>query len=554
MGGTTGETRGLLPASSDGGGPRLRASDVGVTVAPHEKKTRWHVTAAGLFAPAAAAAVLLLVAVFVVASNRTHVITFGQRGAADVSGQFANLGDDADDFFKTQFASPGSSLAVADNVGGLGAKSHHGSGAKETHDIDATETHTHHGKTTQTVVSKTATSAKEESAGRYGKPAETPPTVAPSTEPLDVDVDDEFALPAFPSDFETDADEAVLPPAATGTVPATTETETGEAPTVTGEAGKQSKDVDSDFATRKPKILIAVISWQNGAEEVAAMQDTWLGALEETNEWMDADYRVFVGQSSNADLGGTHSLARVQEHKDRRGFGGDDPLSFLNGHPDVGIVSGFGARLGSQYRDVGAFDTADDIDQLSKELQDAVDAFEKESGMHRAYSSSSLGENSKTLVDSKTTRRYDTKHAFTSRLKDALAKGTKDLVGDRDEELGTSKTAAVKSTVTAEDSSEGPKLTAGTESRETAATTKEKETSLRMSNLDTQLENALRVEQNTKDSFQKKRDEKTVTLAVGDSYEGTALGVSQIPSPCFPILVPEGTITTRRAHSLCPVP
>ena len=157
-------------------------------------------------------------------------------------------------------------------------------------------------------------------------------------------------------------------------------------------------------------------------------------------------------------------------------------------------------------------------------------------------------------MDSKTTRRYDTKHAFTSRLKDALAKGTKDLVGDRDEELGTSKTAAVKSTVTADDSSEGPELTAGTESRETAATTKEKETSLRMSNLDTQLENALRVEQNTKDSFQKKRDEKTVTLAVGDSYEGTALGVSQIPSPCFPILVPEGTITTRRAHSLCPVP
>lgn len=84
-----------------------------MTVAPHEKKTRWHVTAAGLFAPAAAAAVLLLVAVFVVAPNRTHVITFGQRGAADVSGQFANLGDDADDFFKTQFASPGSSLALS---------------------------------------------------------------------------------------------------------------------------------------------------------------------------------------------------------------------------------------------------------------------------------------------------------------------------------------------------------------------------------------------------------------------------------------------------------
>ena len=81
--------------------------------------------------------------------------------------------------------------------------------------------------------------------------------------------------------------------------------------------------------SRKPRILVAVISWHDGAEEVAAMERTWLGALKDADEHMDADYRVFVGEYDDANLGGRHAELRTREHKERRGFGGDELAAAL---------------------------------------------------------------------------------------------------------------------------------------------------------------------------------------------------------------------------------
>ena len=74
---------------------------------------------------------------------------------------------------------------------------------------------------------------------------------------------------------------------------------------------------------------MAVISWHDGAEEMAAMERTWLGALKDADEHMDADYRVFVGEYDDANLGGRHAELRTREHKERRGFGGDELAAAL---------------------------------------------------------------------------------------------------------------------------------------------------------------------------------------------------------------------------------
>ena len=62
---------------------------------------------------------------------------------------------------------------------------------------------------------------------------------------------------------------------------------------------------------RKPRILIAVISWNGGGEEVRALHDTWLPALKDAHPDVEADYAVFVGRPEPARLGGDGAFART---------------------------------------------------------------------------------------------------------------------------------------------------------------------------------------------------------------------------------------------------
>ena len=110
-----GETRALLPKAGGARAPLPRASDVGVTAdASAEKKprSRWHVTAAGLLAPCAAALVVLVCAIA------------GTSGrASDAVSVRARLGTEADDFFHTQFHSENVPFS-SDASAGLGLKTH----------------------------------------------------------------------------------------------------------------------------------------------------------------------------------------------------------------------------------------------------------------------------------------------------------------------------------------------------------------------------------------------------------------------------------------------
>lgn len=553
MSGVPGETRSLLPKESNTGTPVvLRASDVGVTVATRDdekKSRRWHFTAAGLLAPAAACALLLVVA-FAVVPNTTLVSTFGARQ----NHGFARLGStDADDFFGTQFSAPGGgSFEVQDEVGGLGMKTHRTSKSgklfvAEQGSSKAKATSDKHEKTTtdtDSSRSKTEASQKSEETTEKGAKSE-------AKESTTVD-----AAKAPEQTKEVSTEKASK--AETSSESETSKADVSKEMISTSEDAARSSNADK-FKHKKPKILVAVISWQNGAEEVAAMEDTWLSALTEANEYMDADYRVFVGESSDADLGGQHARARVQEHRDRRGFGGNAVamlskaglgLAQSTYHPARGHNSlKFGAHVPLNFEpEVGML-------ELSESLEQATVAFEESRYLsalgsrksHGSKSDEKMSKISEDLLDaiekegkdssskkSTTTNQYDSKHVFTSRLAEAVSKGNKgsadskpkvdlqaeflkdsaDVAAATGQDADLKKQFELDAADVAESVGTTEDLFDGVEESKT-----ERSDNLDSDQLDLELEQALKAEKATKKELEKSREEKVVKLSVGDSYE-----------------------------------
>ena len=292
---SNGETRALLPKAGGARAPLPRASDVGVTAdASAEKKprSRWHVTAAGLLAPCAAALVVLVCALA------------GTSGrASDAVSVRARLGTEADDFFHTQFH--GENVAFSsDASAGLGLKTHRrGAEAEEDAEKDVERV------------------ARNPPKGKKAPEKEVEPVAKKPSREVD----------------ETPRDEGK---AASNATVASKASKTRNEKKALDDRVERSGAVDKKHAelpgsssaktrSRKPRILVAVISWHDGAEEVAAMERTWLGALKDADEHMDADYRVFVGEYDDANLGGRHAELRTREHKERRGFGGDELAAAL---------------------------------------------------------------------------------------------------------------------------------------------------------------------------------------------------------------------------------
>ena len=300
---SSGETRALLPKAGGALAPLPRASDVGVTPdasAAKKPRSRWHVTAVGLLAPCAAA-LFVLVCALVVPSDRTN-------GAVSVR---ARLGTEADDFFHTQFHSEDAAFP-SDASAGLGLKTHrHGAAAEGDAEADAEgdARRSTTAKTSSKASSKASETTKKHRAPRGdGEASSSSSSERTRRAKTRAKKRDEIS--------ERVSDDGSRQPNASSRS-AKTSTKTEE----TKPSARVSK--------RKPTILVAVISWRDGAEEVAAMERTWLGALKGANAHMDADYRVFVGERADDDSGGRHAELRSREHRDRRGFGGDELAAAL---------------------------------------------------------------------------------------------------------------------------------------------------------------------------------------------------------------------------------
>ena len=418
-----GETRALLPKAGGARAPLPRASDVGVTAdASAEKKprSRWHVTAAGLLAPCAAALVVLVCAIA------------GTSGrASDAVSVRARLGTEADDFFHTQFHSENVPFS-SDASAGLGLKTHRRGAEAE----------------------KDAEKDVEGVARNSLKPAEGKKASEKEVEPV-------AKKPSREGD-ETPRDEGK---AASNATVASKASKTRSEKKALDDRVELSDAVDKKHAeppgpssakthSRKPRILVAVISWHDGAEEVAAMERTWLGALKDADEHMDADYRVFVGKYDDANLGGRHAELRTREHKERRGFGGDELAAALGtrggsspfGGDERGVrteatktssktpSSSLGKRRARASetddapKQTKTFASDAEMDELAEDLAGAVDAFEEERtgaaptrewAMRRESDEASDEEEEEdsSLGDTKMS-----KHEFTSRLAEAVSK------------------------------------------------------------------------------------------------------------------------------------
>ena len=458
---SNGETRALLPKAGGARAPLPRASDVGVTAdaSAEEKKSRsrWQVTAAGLLLPCAAALFVLVCAL---------LVTSGRGG--DAVSVRARLGTEADDFFHTQFRGENALAFSSDASAGLGLKTHR-RGAEERSE-----------------------NAEEDGSGKnaagLSKPAEAEETKARIDAP---EKEVEAAKKHEKRAVDEEASETKKAKTEKGVDALSSKTSTKKAPSSSSsedssEKKAQTSDLLGDVVSEeravsvandvpssatssapsaskptktkeKPKILVAVISWHDGAEEVAAMERTWLGALRDANEHMDADYRVFVGEYDEANLGGKHAELRKAEHRERRGFGRDEIAAALGTRgirgfragepiepkPSVGSGSGFSvgsvSSLGKSRGEKGTaskekkrtFDSDAEIDELAEDLAEAVDAFEEErtgAAPTREWAIFSDGADADSSADSSDDsslgRGHEemSKREFTSRLAEAVSK------------------------------------------------------------------------------------------------------------------------------------
>ena len=96
-------------------------------------------------------------------------------------------------------------------------------------------------------------------------------------------------------------------------------TERGDVAELSGNApaGQQSK----------PRLLVAVISWQGGFEDTDAQERTWLPLLKDASPDIEVDYRVFIGrdfeketdQETNAEAYRRRRMLRFDGEQTRRG-------------------------------------------------------------------------------------------------------------------------------------------------------------------------------------------------------------------------------------------
>ena len=126
--------------------------------------------------------------------------------------------------------------------------------------------------------------------------------------------------------------------------------EASASPSDSGSASDSSdpEGASSPPAAKKPRVLIAIMSWNGGGEELQAMQDTWLPELAPAGDALDmeVEYKVFVGReeetpesaSGSARLGG----APLED-------GSEDGSAFARAHGGAGSSAraAMGLRAGA---------------------------------------------------------------------------------------------------------------------------------------------------------------------------------------------------------------
>ena len=550
---SNGETRALLPKAGGARAPLPRASDVGVTAdaSAEEKKSRsrWQVTAAGLLLPCAAALFVLVCAL---------LVTSGRGG--DAVSVRARLGTEADDFFHTQFRGENALAFSSDASAGLGLKTHR-RGAEEIRE-----------------------NAEEDGSGKnaagLSKPAEAEETKARIDAP---EKEVEAAKKHEKRAVDEEASETKKAKTEKGVDALSSKTSTKKAPSSSSsedssEKKAQTSDLLGDVVSEeravsvandvpssatssapsaskptktkeKPKILVAVISWHDGAEEVAAMERTWLGALRDANEHMDADYRVFVGEYDEANLGGKHAELRKAEHRERRGFGRDEIAAALGTRgirgfragepiepkPSLGSGSGFSvgsvSSLGKSRGEKGTasdentrtFDSDAEIDELAEDLAEAVDAFEEErtgAAPTREWAIFSDGADADSSADSSDDsslgRGHEemSKREFTSRLAEAVSKAKAQALAEEEAKASPPAKASKASTKSATAS----KTTTHRDDASSSANEKGASSSSSSSSSDAKTKTP-KTKKSPRENAPEAPPSKTVELPVGDAYE-----------------------------------
>ena len=570
---SNGETRALLPKVGGARAPLPRASDVGVTAdASAEKKprSRWQVTAAGLLAPCAAALFVLVCAL---------AVTSGRGG--DAVSVRARLGTEADDFFHTQFRGENAVAFSSDASAGLGLKTHR-RGAEE-----RSEKAEEDGSSNAAGLSKPA----EASAKALDAPEKEEKEAEAAKKPVKRAVDEE-ASETKKAEEAVDKNEEEKTKKAHSSSSSSSEKKAsekkthddllGDAVPAAPAARAVADDVPSSTdpapsASRrktkeKPKILVAVISWRDGAEEVAAMERTWLGALKDANEHMDADYRVFVGEYDDANLGGKHAELRKTEHRERRGFGGDELAAALGTRgvgfragdagepkPSLGSGSGFGFGFGfgsvsslgksrgeketaseekQRRKNTRAFDSDAEIDELAEDLAEAVDAFEEErtgAAPTREWAIFSDGAAADSSAESSAESSDDSslghgreemsKREFTSRLAQAVSKAKAQAAAEEEAKAAEPAKASEASTKSATASA-----SKDTRAEDATLTSSDAKTTTRRDDADASAKKNDATSSSSSSSEAKtpktspranapREPSKTVELPVGDAYE-----------------------------------
>ena len=549
---SNGETRALLPKAGGARAPLPRASDVGVTAdgSAEEKKPRWRwqVTAAGALLPCAAALFVLICALSV---------TSGRGG--DAVSVRARLGTEADDFFHTQFRGENALAFSSDASAGLGLKTHR-RGAEEIRE-NAEEDGS--GKNAAGL-SKNAEA--EETKARIDAPEK---EVEAAKKPEKQDLVDEEASETKKAKTEKAAD-ALSSKTSTKKAPSSSEVSSSsekkaQTSDLLGDVVSEERavsvanDVPSSATSsapsaskptktkEKPKILVAVISWHDGAEEVAAMERTWLGALQDANEHMDADYRVFVGEYDEANLGGKHAELRKAEHRERRGFGRDEIAAALGTRgirgfragepiepkPSSGSGSGFSvgsvSSLGKSRGEKGTaskekkrtFDSDAEIDELAEDLAEAVDAFEEErtgAAPTREWAIFSDGADADSSADSSDDsslgRGHEemSKREFTSRLAEAVSKAKAQALAEEEAKAAEPAKASKASTKSATASKT-------TTYRDDASSSANEASSSSSSSSSDAKTKTPKTKQSPRENAREAPPSKTVELPVGDAYE-----------------------------------
>ena len=132
-------------------------------------------------------------------------------------------------------------------------------------------------------------------------------------------------------------------------------TERGDVAELSGNApaGQQSK----------PRLLVAVISWQGGFEDTDAQERTWLPLLKDASPDIEVDYRVFIGrdfeketdQETNAEAYRRRRMLRFDGEQTRRGPSVvTTGILPSNGDGGVGVDGVLGAGGGNRSRRVPA--------------------------------------------------------------------------------------------------------------------------------------------------------------------------------------------------------